>query len=58
VLDYDGRRLMCDRVLEKIPYGIIICHGYLPLSNQVENIAKSKVLGAVFIANFSISSEI
>lgn len=32
--------------------------GYLPLSNQVENIAKSNVLGAVFIANYSISSEI
>jgi hypothetical protein len=57
-LVYDRRRLMCDKTLEKIPYGIIICHGYLPLSHQIENIAKSNVLGAVFIANNSISHEI
>lgn len=57
-LVYDKSRMMCDKVFSDIPYGIIICNGYLPISKQIENIVWSNPLGAVFIVNNSISSEI
>ncbi|KAB1199440.1 Subtilisin-like protease [Morella rubra] len=56
---YDKRRLMCDEALSNVSdHGIIICHGYIPLSDQMKNVAKSPVQGAIFIANRSIQAEI
>lgn len=57
-LVYDEGRLMCNRIMTNVPYGILICHGYLPLRLQIKNIVDSNALGAILIANNSMSSEI
>ena len=57
-LVYDNRRVSCDKVFSDIPYGIIICNGFRPLSYQIERIAETHALGAIFIASGPISSEI